>query len=152
MDLAREDIVALVEHTWQTLFGDAIELCPPFTLGPDGLRASIEISGTWAGCVVLDYPAASAEAIACGLLEAKPGELESEAIVDAAGEMANILAGNLKSMLPQPSRLGLPTTISGPSLLETADFSDENHQIVSFVWNNTPISVSIRPNTGTGGA
>ncbi len=152
MDLAREDIVALVEHTWQTLFGDAIELSEPFALGPDGLRASIEISGAWEGRVVLDYPAASAEAIACELLEAKPGDLESEAIVDAAGEMANILAGNLKSMLPQPSKLGLPTTVPGPRLPETPDFIDENHHIVSFLWNNTPISVSIRPNTGTGDA
>lgn len=76
----------------------------------------------------------------------------SEAIVDAAGEMANILAGNLESVGPQPSRLGLPSTISGSSLLETSEFSNENRQIVSFIWNHTPISVRIGPNTGTGGA
>lgn len=152
MDLAREDIVALVEHTWQTLFGAAIELSEPFTLGPDGLRASIEISGAWEGRVVLEYPAASAEAIACSLLEAKPGELEPDAIVDAAGEMANILAGNLKSMLPQPSRLGLPVTTSAPNLQETPDFSNKNHQNVSFSWNSTPISVSILTSAAKGRA
>lgn len=152
MELAREDILALVEQTWQTLFGSPIELAEPTLFEVDAVRATIAISGAWQGQVRLDLSASAAEEVACGLLEAKPGELEPDAIFDAAGEMANILAGNLKSMLPQPSKLGLPVTFSGSALQESPDSWDANPQIVAFLWNSTPISVTIVESSRTRGS
>jgi chemotaxis protein CheX len=142
MEPTRDDLLSLVDQTWQTLFGDAIEPNEPAPIDPAGIRATVSIRGAWQGRVVLDFTAGAAEAVACGLLEAKPGELETAAILDAAGEMANILAGNLKSMVPQPSTLGLPVTYQGARLLENPDFSNENHHLVSFLWKDTQISVT----------
>lgn len=101
--------------------------------------------------MTLLFPGDAAEQIACRMLEAKPGELGEDEIRDAAGEMANILAGNLKSMLPQPSSLGLPV-IHADGVGEKPDFSDNELQPLVCVWGGTHFSVIIRVGTGGGAA
>ncbi|MEZ4331016.1 MAG: chemotaxis protein CheX [Myxococcota bacterium] len=100
--------MALVDQTWQTLFGDGVVETPTATPIEWDLCSEVRIQGAWNGSVSLAFPRETAERIAAGMLDAKPGELADEEVRDAVGEMANILAGNLKAMLPQPSSLGLP--------------------------------------------
>ena len=64
--------------------------------------------------------------------------------------MANILAGNLKSMLPQPSSLGLPVVIAADTG-ETPDFSTNEPLSLACVWGETQFSVIIRPESGAAG-
>jgi chemotaxis protein CheX len=40
-------------------------------------------------------------------------ELDEELVGDAVGELANIAAGNIKGMLVEACKLGLPTVIRG---------------------------------------
>ena len=151
MDIAREDLMALVDQTWQTLFGDPIGESGPEGIETWDIRSQIAIRGAWNGLVTILFPASAAEQIACRMLEAKPGELASEEILDAAGEMANILAGNLKSMLPQPSSLGLPM-VRAKEAGGNPDFSDNEPLSLFCVWGETHFSVIIRPEAGaTGG-
>ena len=91
MDISREDFMALVDQTWQVMFGE---------------------------------------------------ELESAEIHDAAGEIANILAGNLKSMLPQPSSLGLPWA-EAIDLGRSLDSSENKPLSASWRWVKTQISVIV---------
>lgn len=153
MDLAREDILALVEQTWETLFGESVESVEIPSSGGMEMRATVGISGEWNGRVVLDLGPESALQIACRLLEASPGELEPPAILDAAGEMANILAGNLKSMLPQPSKLGLPVVEAGDAIGNSPESCIPNPHTVSILWNEARISVRLVEDSGpaTGG-
>lgn len=153
MDIAREDLMALVDQTWQTLFGDPISEAETEvgTIPSWDIRSRIEIRGAWQGTVTVLFPSETAEQVACRMLEAKPGELAAEEILDAAGEMANILAGNLKSMLPQPSSLGLPV-VSSKEAGENPDFSDNEPLSLFCVWGETHFSVIIRVVSGaTGG-
>ena len=152
MEPTREDVLALVDQTWQTLFGDAIEPIESAPDDPGGIRAIVSIRGAWQGRVIVDLSSGAAEAIACGMLEAKPGEVEPEEILDASGEMANILAGNFKSMVAQPSTLGLPVVFRGDPLRETPDSPDANHHCVSFLWKETHLTVIIVEGSGREGA
>lgn len=151
MDIAREDLMALVDQTWQTLFGDPIGEVGPEEIPAWEICSRIEIRGAWRGTVTVLFPSGTAEQVACRMLEAKPGELAAEEILDAAGEMANILAGNLKSMLPQPSSLGLPVVFS-KAAGENPDFPDNEPLSLFCVWGETHFSVIIRVESGaTGG-
>lgn len=143
MDIAREDLVALVDQTWQTLFGDSA--CESDASGASAweIRSDIVIRGAWNGLVTVLLPASTAEQIACRMLDAKPGEISADEIRDAAGEMVNILGGSLKSILPQPSSLGLPE-VSNHDSRETDRFGAGDSHNVNFVWGDTQFSVIIR--------
>jgi chemotaxis protein CheX len=43
-----------------------------------------------------------------------PTVVDAEDVADALGELANVLGGNIKSVLPGESRLGLPQIGSAP--------------------------------------
>jgi len=149
MELILDDVRALIEQTWQTLFGDVVEFVESADDDRKGLRATVDISGAWSGRVGLHMDSDAALQIACRLLEASPDELEPSAILDAAGEMANILAGNLKSMLPQPSSLGLPVVRTGDAIDDDAAAVGANRQSIAIRWSDTPICITVSPDSRT---
>jgi len=71
--------------------------------------AWVDLHGDWAGRLALRTGAPTANALARALL-GLPDEAEvSHAdLVDACGEVANVVGGNFKSLLPGPGTLGLP--------------------------------------------
>ncbi|GAA2326189.1 chemotaxis protein CheX [Dactylosporangium salmoneum] len=77
------------------------------------ITASVCIAGAWLGHVVLRSGLAAAAAIAAAMLDLDPTRVKPDDIQDATGELMNITAGNLKSLLPQPSHLALPQVVVG---------------------------------------
>lgn len=142
MTIQREELMELVDQTWQVLFGEALEPSEAPLSGCEGVRAIVAIRGEWNGQVVVEFEHATAENVACRLLEAKPGELEDAEILDAAGEIANILAGNLKSMVPQPSSLGIPQVVA-IDLDGSPDAGGNDALLVVWRWVDTQFSVNI---------
>ena len=108
------------------LFGIASQIWTAY-LDPDGTRplvraaaanptevvASISVTGGWDGHVVIGCSRAAAAAIAAAMLDLPPDEVTSADMFDAAGELVNVVGGNVKSMLPSASLLSLPKTTSG---------------------------------------
>ncbi|WP_127126420.1 chemotaxis protein CheX [Georgenia sp. SYP-B2076] len=73
------------------------------------LHAWVDIAGTYPVRVLLSAEAATADQIARALVGAEPGEeLDGAEVVDAVGEVANMLAGNLKARMSAGGSLGLP--------------------------------------------
>jgi chemotaxis protein CheX len=52
------------------------------------------------------------------LLGVQEADVSLEDMRDAAGELANMTGGGLKALMPQPSRLSLPTVATGDASLE----------------------------------
>jgi chemotaxis protein CheX len=107
----RDEIVALIEGIWSTMLAsDVASVETPAPAPPDGgsQRGSIEISGEWRGAVVLDLSVEQARLAASILLGMEAGDVSEVDAADVAGELINVLGGNLKAILPQPVRLGLP--------------------------------------------
>ena len=47
------------------------------------------------------------------MFEMEPGELGEDEITDAIGELTNMIGGNLKACMPQPTSIGLPSIVEG---------------------------------------
>ncbi|WP_254508734.1 chemotaxis protein CheX [Anatilimnocola floriformis] len=78
------------------------------TVTSDGLWATIRIDGAWSGSVALVFSAELARNAACRMLKLSPDEVTDADELEVAAELANMIGGNLKSLLPSPSQLSLP--------------------------------------------
>ena len=71
--------------------------------------AWVDLFGDWAGRASLTTSTATAHDLARALLDLGPDEVVTALdLVDAFGEVANVVGGNLKSLLPTPGALSLP--------------------------------------------
>jgi CheY-specific phosphatase CheX len=116
MEVAQEDIRSVAEDVWSSVLGLAIapaQVPTPRLDGQDSLLASVHISGAWEGTVLLECAAALMSRAAAAMLEMAPEDLGADEVHDVLGELANIIGGNIKGLLPGPSSLSLPTVVQG---------------------------------------
>jgi len=79
----------------------------------ESLLAAVQISGQWMGSAVLVLSPEFASESAAAMLQLPIQEVTEADRKDVAAELANMIGGNLKSFLPGPSFLSLPTIIAG---------------------------------------
>jgi chemotaxis protein CheX len=115
-----EEIIGQVMETiCTTVLGLPTEQLEDRELAAPAMSVAVHISGGWNG-VVLFWPTESFANQAAAILFAMPLENVTPADAqDCMAELGNMLAGNLKSLLPGPSSLSLPTVTCGT-----------NHQIM----------------------
>lgn len=115
MSLSHRDLQELVESIWSTTVAiEAHVVTAPIAPSPDGkVLACVTISGAWNGAVVVECDVAGASHIAGAMLDMDPKELSEDDVRDAIGEVANVIGGNVKASLPQPSVLSLPSVARG---------------------------------------
>jgi chemotaxis protein CheX len=85
----------------------------PETEGDNSLLATVQIAGEWTGSVVLALSPDIATASAAAMLQLSSQSVTNADREDVAAELANMIGGNLKSLLPGPSVLSLPTIVVG---------------------------------------
>ena len=110
-------VQSIADEVWPSLVGDG-EVFVPVPVPPPAelVSAWVDITGPWTGSVVLTCAPATAEALTeCVLMTRPPTVVDDEDVADALGELANVLGGNIKSVLPGESRLGLPQVGPAPS-------------------------------------
>jgi CheY-specific phosphatase CheX len=74
----------------------------PFIVG------RVRIHGSWEGAVTLACASPLARRAAGALLEVPPEAVSGDDVRDALGELTNIIVGNVKALLPAPSRMSIP--------------------------------------------
>ena len=108
---------------FQTMLSLQLEMIDPNQAEPlqgEYLLATIHFSGKVVGQVYLRMSIASARAIAAGILGMSPDELtDTNEIMDAAGELLNIMTGNFKSNLCDA---GLDCRLQTPEVNLSTDF------------------------------
>jgi hypothetical protein len=131
----------LTEQAWLALVGEDEVLVPlPAALPADTCSSWVEIVGPWSGSVVLTCGRDTAVELTRALLrEHAPEVLEEEDVDDALGELANVVGGNVKAVLPGPSVLGLPETGTTPPPGREADTCR-----VDVLWRGEPLTVSVQ--------
>lgn len=77
---------------------------------------TIHIAGPKSVSVVLGLTSEVARATAANMLQMNPADVTSDDIRDVAAELTNMIGGNLKSLLPGPLYLSLPTVVAGRDL------------------------------------
>ncbi|MGY1744733.1 chemotaxis protein CheX [Blastococcus sp. SYSU D00695] len=132
-------IESIAAEAWISLVGEDEVLVPlPAPLPADTLSSWVDVVGPWTGSVVLTASRATAEALSRALLrDSAPAELEEEDVVDAFGEIANVVGGSVKAVLPGHSALSLPSVGTGPEVRNPADVCR-----VEVLWRGEPIVIS----------
>jgi chemotaxis protein CheX len=111
-----EDLSTIAEQVWSSyLDPEGVSPLLPFP-SPKQLvevSASVSVTGAWRGHVVLSCSSNASKSAAAALLGVEFEEVTAEDIADALGELANIIGGNVKSLLPEPCALSLPHVLLG---------------------------------------
>ena len=108
-----DPVLTIVEEVFASMIDDAPDALQRWD-GPvpelvDPIHAWVDVHGTPAGRVLLSTERPTAEHLTRSLLAMAPDEPVADAdIVDALGEVANVVGGNVKALVPEPGRLGLP--------------------------------------------
>jgi len=140
-----ETVQSIAQEAWSALVGDDEFLVPLPGGDPDDAVSSwVEIVGPWSGTVVLTCGRATAEELSrCLLKEHAPPVLDDEDVEDALGELANVVGGNVKAVLPGPSVLGLPEVGTAPSAAFPADTCR-----VDLLWRGQSLTISVQGAAG----
>jgi chemotaxis protein CheX len=120
-----EDLVAITEQVW-TSFLDPDGSRPLVQVpaeAPSDVCGAVSVTGAWRGHVVIECSAAASRHAAAALFGIEDDEVTAADVADALGELANIIGGNVKVLLPEPSALSLPYVVTAagahwPSVVE----------------------------------
>lgn len=108
--LDQADLAELLTQVWAS-YVDEQPLLPAVETTPADWTASVAVNGVWHGSVVVELSDPAAREIATLMLDTE--NIETDEMLDAIGELANIIGGNVKSLMPEPSVLALPTVVCG---------------------------------------
>ena len=134
-------VETIAQDAWIALVGEEEVLVPlPGEPVTDPLSSWVDVVGPWTGSVVLTTGRRTAEELTRALLaEHSPEVLEHEDVVDAFGEIANVVGGNVKAALPGSSGLSLPDVGDAPAPRNPGDVCR-----VDLLWRGETVSISVQ--------
>jgi chemotaxis protein CheX len=107
-------IEQIVENVFQTMMD--LEVHPsdaPWPPRAEVITASISLAGSWKGAVLVECGLPEAFLFASRMIGIDPPTALNDDVRDALGELANMVGGNLKSILPGGVELSLPSVVWG---------------------------------------
>jgi len=114
MQYDNNQIAELTERVWNSFLG--LDLSRSDEFGESGatfVTGCVQISGEWNGAVTLHCSEALARQATCIMFEIGEEEATFEEMQDAVGELTNMIGGNFKVLLPQPTQMSLPAVVEG---------------------------------------
>jgi chemotaxis protein CheX len=145
MHFLEQEISEITETTWQAMLGLDIQvnaLPQTIDLANEYWTGKVEISGAYQGVVVLHGSGQLAQVAASAIFSNGIADMTVQDRKDAIYELTNVIAGNVKSLLPEPSRVSLPLvlpTTSESLIVSHAECVSE----VIFHCQNQPLFVSL---------
>jgi CheY-specific phosphatase CheX len=102
----------------RVIWGSFLELplataTDPLAGGVPTVTSVVNIDGAWRGAVMMQFPSDLAVTVTAAIFQADT-EPDQHDVGDALGELANMVAGNVKALLPEPCGISLPTVAFGP--------------------------------------
>jgi chemotaxis protein CheX len=73
----------------------------------------VQITGAWEGAVTVHCSAELAKVLTAAMFVVDPDDTTQDEVTDALGELANMVGGNVKALLPEPCRISLPAVADG---------------------------------------
>jgi chemotaxis protein CheX len=114
MELPQHDIETITTMVMESTAGISVEpVADEIGRERPALSGCVSIDGAWNGAVIVECELSLARRITEALLAPPDGHVSAEDVSDALGEITNIVGGNIKALLPPPSRLSLPTVVEG---------------------------------------
>jgi len=145
MGIFAETVFAIAEEVFTAMIdpepGALQSALEPTELSEDATWAWVDVHGEHPGRVMLGTDHATATLLTRALLAVPEDEAVSEAdFVDAVGEIANVVGGNIKALVPDPGPLTLPQVAPAPpgdgaTLLHRAQLVWRGHPLVITLWS-----------------
>lgn len=145
VEVNESDLAEMVEQVWESyLDPEGINpLIPTYDENqPSEVHSSVSITGSWTGHLVYASSTEAARRAAAAFLAMEVDEVSQDDLSDVLGELANIVGGNVKAMLPPGAFLSLPQVVLAPE--STARFPNtERIGGVYGIWDGEPVSISM---------
>ncbi|HVN75155.1 MAG TPA: chemotaxis protein CheX [Thermoanaerobaculaceae bacterium] len=118
MNEIEEAIVSITQNIWESILGLQVERARDVAqltqaTREKSLTGCVQLAGAWEGSVFLYCTAALAGEVAATMFGTTTASLRNGDVEDALGELTNMVAGNLKIVLPRPCQLSLPAVVEG---------------------------------------
>jgi chemotaxis protein CheX len=111
------ELTEITERVWTSLVEAPLLPRQPGQPGPaPGARTftgCVQITGAWEGAVTVHCSAELAKVLTAAMFMVDPQDTTPEEVSDALGELANMVGGNVKALLPEPCRISLPAVADG---------------------------------------
>lgn len=111
------ELTDITERAWSSLVDVPLVPRQPGQPGPaPGARTftgCVQITGAWEGAVTVHCSEALAKVLTAAMFMIDPQDTTPEEVTDALGELANMVGGNVKALLPEPCRISLPAVADG---------------------------------------
>ena len=150
VEVDENDLAEMVEQVWESYLDPegVSPLIPTYDENqPSEVHSSVSITGSWTGHLVFASSIAAGRRAAAAFLAVEPDEVSPEDLTDVLGELANIVGGNVKAMLPPGALLSLPQVVMAPE--STARFPNtERISGVYGLWEGEPVSISMWQSRG----
>lgn len=136
-------LIAIVGDVWESFLLGDVEALPLDTEHVPGLVtcANVCLSGVWQGVLMVECPPEVASRLSGALLGMDPAEAGEADIADTLGEIANVIGGNLKNVLPSPTVMSLPVVARSMSPSRVKDAVEISS--VAFSWEGSPLRVIV---------
>ncbi len=109
----REGVALVAASVYETMLGLPLREVPQWQESlPGPLTGAIYYAGAWKGALLLECAREQAADWAARLMALDP-PIDPEDVRDGLGELANVIAGNLKALLPPGVGLSLPSVVQG---------------------------------------
>lgn len=115
----RETAIGVVQDVFGTMLGVDVQAreTGPTERPSHPVVGAVYLAGGWKGAVHLELECQQSFRLTAKLMAMEPPTSMDDDVRDAVAELANMIAGNLKSLLPSD------TVLSMPSVVEGSDFS-----------------------------
>ncbi len=113
--ISSDDVVEVAENVFSMMLSFPAQsvAAVPSALGSFEVAGMVHITGAWSGTVMLLCDEGFARRAASVMLDVPEEQSTLADIHDAVAELSNIIGGGIKSLLPSPSALSLPTVTQG---------------------------------------
>jgi len=141
--VAFNDIVVIAQDIWASFLDLPLEPVPADTVDISAMPmvgGVVTVHEAWSGAVQLECSADFAAMAAQRMFAAGGGVTRLE-LDDALGELTNMIGGNIKSLLPAPSHLSLPSVTHTVGLASVRGFTPLSR--VAFLAAAEPIFITI---------
>ena len=128
-ELDEGSIVKANAQFWEQMLAMKLEILPfsgKFCSGPGHMVGSVALDGVWKGRIEVRLGGGLAyEATAAMMMQALDTVGEADAL-DATKEIANMIAGTIKSALPRPCSMTVPESSVEPEEFCAVAFGDDS--------------------------
>ncbi len=108
------DMAQIVQSVFETMVNlEVSENGEPWFAGLDRITGLVHLSGDWNGVLLIECDHDQACRFAGQYLTIDPPETVNDDVRDVLGELANMIGGNLKSMLTAGIHLSMPLVVDG---------------------------------------